>query len=96
MVQVEIITIGDELLLADALIENNLTLSRYFRDCWSGRRIRRKTSRHCVWIAACFQEQCVARKFQFGTNRENNIQRLTNMALLLLLQLITSSKNKKV
>jgi nicotinamide-nucleotide amidase len=41
-----------------------------------------------VWIAVCSEDQTVSREFRFGALREQNIQRATQAALLLLKEII--------
>ena len=43
-----------------------------------------------VWIAACCKEKIRSEKFLFGPNRENNIQRATNTALIMLYEFVTN------
>lgn len=42
-----------------------------------------------VWIAAAVKEKVVSARYVFGKVREQNIQRAANMALLMLVQLLT-------
>ena len=46
-----------------------------------------------VWIAVCNKEKIKSGKFSFGQNRENNIQRATNAALIMLYELATNFTN---
>ena len=41
-----------------------------------------------IWIGAKFKDEYIVRLFQFGTIREYNIRKATNMALLMLLELL--------
>ena len=41
-----------------------------------------------VWVAAAVGEHLISRCFRFGAVREQNIQRSSNMALLMLLKLL--------
>lgn len=45
-----------------------------------------------VWIAAGIKDHVVSECFHFGMNREQNIQRSANMALLMLLHLLQESE----
>lgn len=47
-----------------------------------------------VWIAAGVKDRIVSRCYHFSTIREQNIQRSANMALLMLMQLLTESGEK--
>ena len=41
-----------------------------------------------VWVAARYKQKTVTKRFSFGRSREENINRATNMALLMLLKLL--------
>ncbi|MBP9579227.1 MAG: CinA family protein, partial [Parabacteroides sp.] len=41
-----------------------------------------------VWIAAAYKDKVRSEVFHFGTNREQNMLRASNMALLMLLDLL--------
>lgn len=41
-----------------------------------------------IWIAVCFRGKVISRKFLFSNNRELNIQRATNTALIMLYEAI--------
>jgi nicotinamide-nucleotide amidase len=41
-----------------------------------------------VWIAVCSADKTVSREFRFGSNRDQNIQRATQAAMLLLKEII--------
>lgn len=47
-----------------------------------------------VWVAAVVKEKVVSARYVFGTVREQNIQRAANMALLMLVQLLTETQNE--
>lgn len=42
-----------------------------------------------VWIAAAFKDKVISERYSFSTIREQNIQRSANMALLMLVRLLT-------
>jgi len=41
-----------------------------------------------VWISACSEDGCITREFHFGVERERNIERASQAALLLLKEII--------
>ncbi|MEE0909882.1 MAG: CinA family protein, partial [Bacteroidales bacterium] len=43
-----------------------------------------------VWIAVSGEEKCVAKKFLFNTTRENFIERTSNQAILMCLEVLSS------
>jgi nicotinamide-nucleotide amidase len=43
-----------------------------------------------VWIAVSGKEKCVAKKFLFNTTRENFIERTSNQAILMCLEVLAS------
>lgn len=47
-----------------------------------------------VWIAAALKDKVISQLYRFGTIREQNIQRSTNMALLMLVELLTGRKEE--
>lgn len=46
-----------------------------------------------VWIAAALKDRVVSECYHFGTIREQNIQQAADMALLMLLRLLSESAN---
>lgn len=46
-----------------------------------------------VWIAAALKDRVVSECYHFGTIREQNIQQAADMALLMLLRLLSESVN---
>ena len=47
-----------------------------------------------VWIAVCSKNKTISRKFQFNLDRQLNIERTTQTALLMLLEMINSGERK--
>ena len=48
-----------------------------------------------VWICTRMHRETVTKKYQFGTSREENINRTTNMAILQMIKMLDKYKNKK-
>ena len=48
-----------------------------------------------VWICTRMHRETVTKKYQFGTSREENINRTTNMAILQMIKTLDKYKNKK-
>ena len=48
-----------------------------------------------VWICTKTPDNIVTQKYQFGTSREENINRTTNMAILQMIRTLDEHKNKK-